>query len=40
MCPTCKARYRVWRTAATEASRLTGGDVERIVGEHQPTLFG
>jgi hypothetical protein len=40
VCPTCKARYRVWRTAATEASRLTGDDVERIVWEHQPSLFG
>jgi hypothetical protein len=40
VCPTCKARCRGWRTVATEASRLTGDEVERIVWEDQPSLFG
>lgn len=39
VCPTCKARYRVWRTVAHAATRLTGGTVERIVWERQPSLF-
>lgn len=39
VCPTCKARYRVWRTTASAASRLTGAPVERIVWERQETLF-